>query len=232
MQSCFLSCLVEVHFVKAQDIALKSNILYDASGTINLGAEVGLAPRWTLDVSGNYNGWVRSHGRTWKHWMLQPEARYWFCDRFTGHFVGVHAHGGQYNVGNLKNDISFLGSDLSKLSDRRYQGWFVGAGIAYGYSWILSRYWNVEAEIGVGYAYTRFDAYPCADCGTKLIDGKSHHYVGPTKVALNLIYVFLKDTAYEEITMYTSFVILHNRNKQPDYSDVGTCKSRRSEYCS
>ena len=151
-------------FVKAQDIALKSNILYDASGTINLGAEVGLAPRWTLDVSGNYNGWVRSHGRTWKHWMLQPEARYWFCDRFTGHFVGVHAHGGQYNVGNLKNDISFLGSDLSKLS--------------------------VEAEIGVGYAYTRFDAYPCADCGTKLIDGKSHHYVGPTKVALNLIYVF------------------------------------------
>ena len=40
-------------FVKAQDIALKSNILYDASGTINLGAEVGLAPRWTLDVSGN-----------------------------------------------------------------------------------------------------------------------------------------------------------------------------------
>ena len=24
--------------------------------------------------------------------------------------------------------------------------------------------------------------------------------------------------------MYTSFVILHNRNKQPDYSDVGTCK--------
>ena len=176
-------------FVKAQDIALKSNILY-ASGTINLGAEVGLAPKWTLDVSGNYNGWVRSHGRTWKHWMLQPEARYWFCDRFTGHFVGVHAHGGQYNVGNLKNDISFLGSDLSKLSDRRYQGWFVGAGIAYGYSWILSRYWNVEAEIGVGYAYTRFDAYPCADCGTKLIDGKSHHYVGPTKVALNLIYVF------------------------------------------
>ena len=88
-------------FVKAQDIALKSNILYDASGTINLGAEVGLAPKWTLDVSGNYNGWVRSHGRTWKHWMLQPEARYWFCDRFTGHFVGVHAHGGQYNVGNL-----------------------------------------------------------------------------------------------------------------------------------
>ena len=51
-------------FVKAQNVALKSNILYDASGTVNLGAEVGLAPKWTLDVSGNYNGWVRSHGST------------------------------------------------------------------------------------------------------------------------------------------------------------------------
>lgn len=78
-------------FVKAQNMALKSNILYDASGTVNLGIEAGFAPRWTLDVSGNYNGWVRSHGRTWKHWMLQPEARYWFCDRFAGHFVGIHA---------------------------------------------------------------------------------------------------------------------------------------------
>ena len=53
-------------FVKAQNVALKSNILYDASGTVNLGAEVGLAPKWTLDVSGNYNGFVRMavHGST------------------------------------------------------------------------------------------------------------------------------------------------------------------------
>ena len=48
----------------------------------------------------------------------------WFCDRFAGHFVGVHALGGQYNIGNLNNHISFLGTDLSVLSDRRYQGWF------------------------------------------------------------------------------------------------------------
>ena len=43
-------------FVKAQDFALKSNFLYDATATINIGAEVGLSPRWTLDVSGNFNG--------------------------------------------------------------------------------------------------------------------------------------------------------------------------------
>ena len=80
---------------RSQVVALKSNLLYDAAATINAGAEVGLAPKWTLDVSGNYNGWTLSHGRKWKHWLIQPEARYWLCDRFSGHFFGLHAHGGK-----------------------------------------------------------------------------------------------------------------------------------------
>ena len=42
-----------VHTVNAQDVALKTNILSDAFMNINAGIEVGLAPRWTLDVSGN-----------------------------------------------------------------------------------------------------------------------------------------------------------------------------------
>ena len=109
---------------------------------------------------------------------------------FAGHFVGVHALGGQYNIGNLNNHISFLGTDLSVLSDRRYQGWFAGGGIAYGYAWILNKRWNLEAELGLGWIYTRYDSYPCTQCGTKIADGKSHNYVGPTKAAVNLIYTF------------------------------------------
>ena len=122
--------------------------------------------------------------------MVQPEARYWFCDRFVGHFVGLHALGGQYNIGGLKNSFSFLGTDFSKLSDRRYQGWMAGAGLAYGYSWMLGKRWNLEAEIGVGYVYTRYDSYPCAKCGTKIEKNKAGHYIGPTKAAINLVYSF------------------------------------------
>ena len=62
---------------KCQEVALKSNLLYDVFATLNAGVEVGLADRWTLDVSANYNGWTLSHDRKWKHWLLQPEARYW-----------------------------------------------------------------------------------------------------------------------------------------------------------
>ena len=176
--------------LQAQKVAVKTNLLYDATATINAGIEFGLAPKWTLDVSGNFNGWTMSHDRKWKHWMAQPEARYWFCDRFAGHFLGFHALGGQYNIGHLKNNIKFLGTDFSKLSDSRYQGWFIGAGIAYGYAWVLNKHWNLEGEIGVGYVYTECDRFNCKGCGKKVEEDKNHHYFGPTKAAINLIYVF------------------------------------------
>ncbi|MDD5783183.1 MAG: DUF3575 domain-containing protein [Muribaculaceae bacterium] len=177
-------------FASAQKVALKTNLLYDATATVNAGIEIGLAPRWTLDISGNFNDWTMSHNRKWKHWLVQPEARYWFCERFSGHFIGIHAHGGEYNFGNLKNGIKFLGSDFSKLTDNRYQGWYVGGGLSYGYAWILGKHWNLEAELGIGYIYTRFDKYPCAECGEKIEEDASHHYFGPTKLALSIVYLF------------------------------------------
>ncbi len=174
----------------AQKAAVKTNILYDATTTINLGVEFGLSPKWTLDVSGNYNPWTFSNNKKWKHWLVQPEARYWFCNKMMGHFIGFHLLGGQYNIGNVDWDFKFLGTDFSKLKDYRYEGWFVGAGVAYGYAWALSKHWNLEAEIGVGYTYSRSTQYECAQCGEKLKEGVDHHYVGPTKAALNLVYVF------------------------------------------
>lgn len=176
--------------ISAQDFAVKTNLLYDATATINLGAEYKLAPKWTVDLSGNYNNWNFSHGRRWKHWFLQPEARYWLCESFGGHFLGLHMQGGKFNIGNLDNGLAFLGTHFSKLSDERYQGWFLGMGLGYGYSWILNRHWNVEAELGFGYNFTKSDRYPCADCGDKIESGKKHHYMGPTKAALNLVYQF------------------------------------------
>ena len=176
--------------VMAQKVAVKTNLLYDATSTINLGTEFGLSPKWTLDVSANYNPWTYSNNKKWKHWLVQPEARYWFCNKMMGHFIGFHAIAGSYNIGNVNADFKFLGTDFSKLKDYRYEGWFVGAGVAYGYSWVLSKHWNLEAELGVGYTYSKSDKFECASCGEKLEDDKTHHYVGPTKAALNLVYVF------------------------------------------
>ena len=191
--SCLLLLLSALFFVneaKAQKVAIKTNLVYDATATINSGLEFGLAPKWSLDVSGNFNAWTILNSARWKHWAVQPEARYWFCDRFSGHFLAVHLHGGLYNVGSIKNKLNFLGTDFSKLTNQRFQGWFAGAGVAYGYSWILGKHWNLEAEIGFGYSYTVYDKFECAGCGKKIEEGIDHHYVGPTKAAINLVYLF------------------------------------------
>lgn len=175
----------------AQDVAIKTNLLDDiALLTANAGVEVGLAPKWTLDVSGNLNAWELSGGKKWKHWLVQPEARYWFCQRFAGHFIGAHILGGQFNVGHINLPFNFLGTNFRELKDSRWQGWMVGAGIAYGYTWILSRHWSLEAEIGVGWIYSRHDTYRCSGCGKKIRYNTPHNYVGPTKGAINIVYNF------------------------------------------
>ncbi|MGI6862092.1 DUF3575 domain-containing protein [Bacteroides sp. KG156] len=185
-----LVCLFMSAAVKGQNVALKTNLLYDATATFNLGVEFGVAPKWTIDLSGNYNPFTFSHSRKWKHWLVQPEARYWFCDRFAGHFIGFHALGGQYNFANLKNDVRLFGTDFSQLTDHRLQGWFAGGGVAYGYSWVLGRRWNLELEIGLGYVYTKYDKFKCEGCGKRVETGKTHHYFGPTKAAINMVYNF------------------------------------------
>lgn len=172
-----------------QKMAIKTNLVSDALLSPNLGFEIGLAPKWTINASGQLNLWsVNEH--TWRHWLMQPEARYWLCRKFQGHFIGLHAIGGEYNFGKLDLDVKFLGSDFNELKNRRYQGWGIGAGIAYGYAWAIAKHWNIEAELGIGWIYTRFDSYPCAQCGTKLESGSHHNYFGPTKAAINLEYLF------------------------------------------
>lgn len=178
-----------VCFARGQ-VALKSNLLSDAFLSPNIGVEVGLTPKLTFDVSCQLNTCNLSHNRRWKHWILQPELRYWLCQRFAGHFFGVEAHAGQFNVGNIDLNFHLLGTDFGKLKDRRYQGWQGGAGITYGYAWIVSEHWNFEGELGIGYSYTRYDSYPCAKCGTKLESGKNHNYFGVTKAAVNIVYLF------------------------------------------
>ena len=169
----------------AQKVALKTNALYWATTTPNLGIELGLGERATLDLSSGYNPFTLNSelNKKIKHWSIVPEFRYWFCESFQGHYVGVHTGYAFYNIGGV--NIPTMGEE-SKLN--RYQGWATGLGVAYGYTWILGERWNLEASLGLGYAYTNFDVYECKNCGKYKGPGQKH-YIGPSKVAINLIYM-------------------------------------------
>lgn len=172
----------------AQQVALKTNLLYDAATTPNIGMEVGLGRKTTAQVFYALNPWKFGRGedrKYLKHWVVNPEVRYWLCQRFNGSFFGVHAFGGQYNASHVKMPLGWW----KELRDNRFEGWYVGAGVSYGYQWVLSRHWNLEASLGVGAAYIDYQKFACGECGKKMDDGHKT-YVGPTKLALSIMYMF------------------------------------------
>lgn len=163
---------------------IKTNLLYDATATFNLGFEFRTGDRTSLDISGNWNPFTFSENRKWKNGLIQPEFRYWMKETFAGHFFGLHAHYAYYNVGRLPNP------PFSKnMAASRYEGWLAGAGLSYGYRWNFSRRWGMEATFGLGYAYLDYSKYDCRDCGDKLGE-KTKNYFGPTKAGITLIYSF------------------------------------------
>ncbi len=170
---------------EAQHVALKTNLLYDATSTFNLGVETKLGRKTTLDLSGNYNPWTFSDNKKIKHWMIQPEFRLWTCEAFNGQFFGLHTHYAAFNIGG----IGPWGVTPNFLEEYRYEGWTVGVGISYGWHWMLSAHWGLEASVGAGYSYLKYDKYRCQNCGKLLENNRHKHYIGPTKIALSLVYL-------------------------------------------
>ena len=175
--------------VRAQHIAIKTNLLYDAYAyTPNLSLEVGLGRRSTLDIGGGYNPWnlqgSQTDNKKLVHWLGQVEYRYWLCSKFSGHFFGVHALGTQYNISG--HELPLLFGKGSK--NYRYEGWGAGGGISYGYNFYLGKRWSLEAQIGVGYSFLHYDKYDCVKCGRKS-GTENRNYFGPTKSCISLIYI-------------------------------------------
>ena len=185
----------------SQNVGIKSNLLYDATSTINLGVEFALTDKWTIDVSGNLNPWafpqqqvsssgkiVEQHDAIIKHWMIQPEARYWLCEKFNGHYVGANGLGGKFNVGGL----TFLPEDWGKggIQMKRLEGWTAGAGLSYGYHWILNNRFSLEFSLGGGYMYIKYEKYHnYASSKPTEQDPLKYkmHYFGLTKAGISVV---------------------------------------------
>ncbi|KGN99467.1 hypothetical protein HR11_04220 [Porphyromonas macacae] len=172
--------------VSAQSFSLKTNLFHWATTTPNLGMEFKIGDKWTMDISGGYNPFTFKENRKLKHWIVFPEIRWWTCESYTGHFLGFHFIGGRYNVGGIDIPIGRFG----KLKDYRYEGCAVGAGLTYGYHWILSKRLNLEASVSAGYGYFDYEKFKCPKCGEKISEG-NYNYFGLTKATLSLIY-FIK----------------------------------------
>ena len=169
---------------KAQNVALKTNLLGWATTSLNAGVEAAIGERQTAQLFATLNPWQFSGQKRVRIWNVEPEYRFWTCRKFGGQFFGIHALGGEYNVKNV--DLPF-GLLPKTKSGRHYEGWYIGAGLTYGYQWLLSPHWNLEGSVGVGYAYSPYRLYGRCD---RCLEKGHRNYVGPTKAALSLVYAF------------------------------------------
>lgn len=175
--------------------AVKLNLLHGgALLTPNLGVEFGLGQKTSLDIYAAYNPWNLDKDDKIKpnadldevdnkkmvHTIIQPEFRYWLCERFNGHFFGVHAMYANYNV-NGHNFMSVFDKDY------RYEGYALGGGISYGYHLMLGEKWGLEFTVGAGIARMKYDRYGCELCDDRL-DSKTKTYFGPTKAGISLVF--------------------------------------------
>lgn len=164
---------------KGQSIVVKTNLIHGATATPNLAAEFAVGRKTTMDVYWGFNGFEFADNTKWKHYIVQPEFRWWFCERFSGSFIGVHAHAGEFNIGNV--------GPLRTFKEARYEGSFYGAGVSYGHHWIISNRWGFELEMGLGYARVDYDKFRCAECSPKIKSG-IYNYFGPTKIQASIVF--------------------------------------------
>lgn len=175
---------------KAQVVGIKTNVLYwAAGGTLNLGVEVGVAPKITLDLGGTGNPWVfgkRELNRKIWHWSANGEVRFWHREKFNGGFLGVHVLGGSFDASGIHLPLGAMPG----IRHHRLEGGMAGLGVSYGWQWLLGHHWNLEATLGVGYMYVRYNKFGCRTCDEMIEKNTVKHYFGPTKIGVSFMYLF------------------------------------------
>ena len=166
-------------------IGVKTNLLHLFTATPNIGVEYAFTDNLSFEFSGGYNPFVFKNDAQIQHWVIWPEIRYWFSNVFDSNFLGVHCLFGEFDIGGVKLPIR----SFEALESRRYKGSVKGGGLSYGYHWIVGNNLVLELTAGVGFARIDYGTYILGEGGTKINEGKKN-YLGPTKGAVSLMYVF------------------------------------------
>lgn len=181
------------HVAAGQDVSIRNNLAYDATGTLNAAVEVQVGPHVSVGVNGGFKSWPRflfwesnntENTSHWRHFLVAPEARYYFDEVFQGVFVGADILYTHFNVGNVKFPFGLY----PDARDYRFQGDFYGGGLSMGYAWRFGSHWRLEAEAGVDVGYVNADKFECAHCGSQV--GTREGVAVIPKVGINVAYNF------------------------------------------
>lgn len=162
--------------------AVKTNALFLAALTANVGFETELWRRWSLDVPIWYSPYDIKPTRKLRLLAVQPEIRHWLKKAGKGHFFGLHTHIVGFNV---------AVNDHGRYQDPNHALW--GMGLSYGYVTHLDKAgrWGLEFNIGGGFAEYDYDTYHNRPNGARFRSG-SNFYWGVTRAGISFSYKWYK----------------------------------------
>lgn len=171
--------------------ALRNNILWDATGTPNLGLEFTISDHFTLGIDAAYKPWPRflawdndtSNPARWRYLTLAPELRYYTKQAARpGLFFGANFVYSHFNIGAFDTKIG----PFADLQVHRFQGDIYGGALFVGYGWGLGKHFRLEIEAGGGAGYRQAKEYECVRCGAELGDSNGITFI--PKLGLNLVW--------------------------------------------
>ncbi len=163
--------------------AVKTNLLFDAALMPNIELEVPIGKRWSLNGEYMFPWWLINDDRYCLQILMGGlEVRYRPGKRsgrdvLTGHFLGLYAGGGKYDLQWDKNG---------------YQGeFFIAAGVSYGYAHSIARNLRLEYNIGIGMLRTDYRHYHSRDNHRTLLwqENGEYTWLGPTKLKISLAWL-------------------------------------------
>ena len=163
--------------------AVKTNLLFDAALMPNIELEVPIGKRWSLNGEYMFPWWLINDDRYCLQILMGGlEVRYRPGKRsgrdvLTGHFLGLYAGGGKYDLQWDKNG---------------YQGeFFIAAGVSYGYAHSIARNLRLEYNIGIGMLRTDYRHYHSRDNHRTLLwqENGEYTWLGPTKLKISLVWL-------------------------------------------
>lgn len=154
--------------------SLRTNLLYWAAATPNIGIEWRISPSYGIKIDGGYGNWeYNGKDKIQKLWFVNPEVRRYMLEskRF---YMGIGVMLGEYNL---------------KLGKTGYQGNLYGGALTTGYQLPMGKHFSWDFNIGLGAAHFSYNTFDVID-GVRVFKVRNSNKTLfiPTQVGVNLIW--------------------------------------------
>ena len=188
MRKVYLFCFATIMALSAfagkecfsQEYSVSTNLAdYANLGTLNLEASYGVSRKWSLVAAVKYNPFSFDNQgvpASSKQRSLSAGVRYWPWHIYSGWWMSAAVRYQEYNSGGLS-------------TEENTQGDRFGSSFGAGYSFMLTKYLNLELGAGFWAGYDMYMKYSSAVCGRPVENGRKF-FIYPSNLLLGLSFVF------------------------------------------